>query len=71
MNWQHDAPTRYYLWLEKWLIQAWMDENKTKIGYNINFRMYFCKFKWFQPMENFKADILDLEQKTVETKKWY
>lgn len=48
---------------------AWIDETKTKIGYEINFTKYFYEFKPLRPLDKIKADILALEEKTLETKK--
>lgn len=48
---------------------AWIDETKTKIGYEINFTKYFYEFKPLRPLNKIKADILALEQKTLETEK--
>lgn len=49
------------------LPQAWIDESKTKIGYEINFTKYFYEFKPLRTLAEIKADILALEQKTFET----
>ena len=43
---------------------AWIDEKKTKIGYEINFSKYFYKFKKLRTLKEVKADILKLEEKT-------
>jgi type I restriction enzyme M protein len=43
---------------------AWIDEKKTKIGYEINFSKYFYKFKKLRTLEEVTADILALEEKT-------
>lgn len=51
------------------LTNAWIDETKTKIGYEINFTKYFYEFKPLRPLANIKADILALEVKTLETEK--
>ncbi|MCK9450108.1 MAG: type I restriction-modification system subunit M [Bacteroidales bacterium] len=45
---------------------AWVDETKTKIGYEINFTKYFYEFKPLRPLDKIKADILALEKKTSE-----
>ena len=41
----------------------------TKIGYEINFTKYFYEFKPLRQLANIKADILALEEKTLETQK--
>lgn len=43
---------------------AWIDETKTKVGYEINFTKYFYKFQPLRPLSEIKADILKLEQET-------
>ena len=51
------------------LPDAWIDEKKTKIGYEINFTKYFYEFKPLRSLDEIKADILALEEKTLETAK--
>lgn len=51
------------------LSEAWVDENKTKIGYEINFTKYFYEFKPLRPLTETKAIILALEEKVLETEK--
>lgn len=51
------------------LPDAWIDDSKTKIGYEINFTKYFYKFKPLRSLSDIKADILALEQVTVELEK--
>jgi len=51
------------------LPDAWIDESKTKIGYEINFTKYFYEFKPLRPSADIKADILALELETVELEK--
>jgi len=51
------------------LPEAWIDETKTKIGYEINFTKYFYEFKPLRTLTGIKADILALEEKTLETEK--
>lgn len=51
------------------LPNAWVDENKTKIGYEINFTKYFYEFKPLRTLTSIKADILALEEKTLEAEK--
>lgn len=43
---------------------AWIDETKTKIGYEINFTKYFYEFKPLRSLDEIKADILALEKKS-------
>ena len=51
------------------LPEAWIDEKKTKVGYEINFTKYFYEFKPLRSLEEIKADILALEEKTLEVEK--
>jgi len=43
---------------------AWIDETKTNIGYEINFTKYFYQYKPLRSLEEIRADILALEQET-------
>ena len=48
---------------------AWIDETKTKTGYEINFTKYFYEFKKLRSLSEIKADILALEEVTIELEK--
>lgn len=48
---------------------AWIDDSKTKVGYEINFTKYFYEFKPLRSIVDIKADILALEEKTLEIEK--
>src|SRR5690606_26970344 len=43
---------------------AWVDEKKTKVGYEINFTKYFYQYKPLRSLEEIRADILALENET-------
>ncbi len=43
---------------------AWVDEKKTKIGYEINFTKYFYEYRPLRSLEEIRADILALEEET-------
>ena len=43
---------------------AWIDETKTKVGYEINFTKYFYKYKPLRSLDEIRKDILALEQET-------
>lgn len=43
---------------------AWVDEKKTKVGYEINFTKYFYQYKPLRALADIKADILALEKET-------
>jgi len=45
---------------------AWIDEKKTKIGYEINFTKYFYEFKPLRSLADIRADILALEESSLE-----
>ncbi len=45
---------------------AWIDEGKTKIGYEANFTKYFYKYKPLRSLKEIKKDILALEAETVD-----
>ncbi len=51
------------------LPEAWIDEHKTKTGYEINFTKYFYEFKPLRPLAAIKADILALEESSLELEK--
>ena len=46
------------------LPEAWIDETKTKTGYEINFTKYFYEFTPLRSLSEIKADILELEERT-------
>jgi type I restriction enzyme M protein len=43
---------------------AWIDESKTKKGYEINFTKFFYKYKPLRRLSEIRADILALEKET-------
>lgn len=43
---------------------AWIDEKKTKVGYEINSTKYFYEYKPLRPLAEIRADILALEKET-------
>lgn len=44
---------------------AWIDESKTRIGYEINFTKYFYQYKPLRSLYEIRKDILALEHKTM------
>lgn len=44
--------------------EAWIDESKTKVGYEINFTKYFYEYKPLRSLEEIRKDILGLEAET-------
>ena len=45
---------------------AWIDEEKTKIGYEINFTKHFYKYKPLRSLSEIKDDIMKLEEETED-----
>jgi len=45
---------------------AWVDENKTKIGYEINFNRYFYKYTPPRPLEEIEADLQLIEKEIAD-----
>jgi len=43
---------------------AWIEETKTRIGYEISFTRHFYKPQPLRTLEEIRADILALEKKT-------
>lgn len=43
---------------------AWVDEKKTKVGYEINFTKYFYQYKPLRSLDEIRRDILALEEET-------
>ena len=43
---------------------AWMDRNKDKVGYEINFTKEFYKYQPLRSLEEIRKDILNLEKET-------
>ena len=46
------------------LPDAWIDEKKTKIGYEISFTKYFYKYRPLRPLDAITKDIKTLEEET-------
>ena len=40
---------------------AWVDESRTKVGYEINFNRYFYTYTPPRPLEEIEADLKDIE----------
>lgn len=45
---------------------AWIDESKTKIGYEINFNRYFYKYTPPRPLEEIEADLKQIEKEIAD-----
>ncbi|ARV14822.1 type I restriction-modification system subunit M [Polaribacter sp. SA4-12] len=46
--------------------EAWIDYDKTRIGYEINFTKYFYEYKGLQPASEIKEDIIELEKEIAK-----
>ena len=55
--------------VEPHLPDAWIDESKTKEGYELNFTKYFYEFKPLRDLNQIKEEILKLEKSTIELEK--
>jgi len=47
-----------------YVLDAWMDRSKDKIGYEINFTKEFYKYKPLRSLEDIRKDLLALEKET-------
>lgn len=45
---------------------AWVDESKTRIGYEINFNRYFYKYTPPRPLEDIEADLTQIEEEIAD-----
>jgi len=45
---------------------AWIDESKTKIGYEINFNRYFYRYTPPRPLEEIEADLRKIEKEIAD-----
>jgi type I restriction enzyme M protein len=48
------------------LPDSWIDNSKTKIGYEINFTKYFYLYKPLRNLQDIRKDILALEEETID-----
>jgi type I restriction enzyme M protein len=46
--------------------EAWVDDAKTKIGYEINFNRYFYQYTPPRPLEEIEADLKQIEQEIAD-----
>ena len=47
------------------LSESWMDRKKDKVGYEINFKKYFYKYKPLRSSEEITRDLLELDKESV------
>ncbi len=45
---------------------AWVDESKTKIGYEINFNRYFYQYTPPRPLEEIETDLKAIEKEIAD-----
>ena len=45
---------------------AWVDESKTKIGYEINFNRYFYQYTPPRPLEEIESDLKQIENEIAQ-----
>ena len=45
---------------------AWVDESKTKVGYEINFNRYFYQYTPPRPLDEIEADLKKIEKEIAE-----
>ncbi|MCZ0933073.1 MAG: SAM-dependent DNA methyltransferase, partial [Oligoflexia bacterium] len=45
---------------------AWIDESKTKIGYEINFNRYFYKYNPPRPLHKIETELQKIEKEIAE-----
>ena len=45
---------------------AWVDEDKTKIGYEINFNRFFYKYTPPRPLEEIESDMRQIEKEIAD-----
>lgn len=61
---QDDIEEYFAREVEPHLPDAWMDRDKDKVGYEINFTKYFYKYKPLRSLEEITADLLKLEEES-------
>jgi type I restriction enzyme M protein len=45
---------------------AWVDETKTRVGYEINFNRYFYKYVPPRPLDEIEADLVVIEEEIAD-----
>ena len=61
---KEDIQTYFEREVKPHLSHAWIDESKTRIGYEINFTKYFYEFKPLRSLEEITQDLLNLESES-------
>jgi len=66
---EQDIDEYYEQEVKPHLPDSWMDRNKDKIGYEINFTKYFYKYKPLRSLEDITQDLLKLDEEIGGTMK--
>jgi type I restriction enzyme M protein len=45
---------------------AWIDETKTKVGYEINFNRYFYRYEPLRPLQEIETDLMNIENEITK-----
>lgn len=61
---QEDIDEYYLREVKPHLPNSWMDRDKDKVGYEINFTKYFYEYKPLRSLEEITSDLLELEKKS-------
>jgi len=59
---EQDIDDYYEREVKPHLSNSWMDRNKDKVGYEINFTKYFYKYKPLRSLEDITQDLLKLDE---------
>jgi len=66
---EQDIDDYYEREVKPHLPDSWMDRNKDKVGYEINFTKYFYKYKPLRSLEDITQDLLKLDEQIGGTMK--
>jgi len=66
---EQDIDDYYEREVKPHLPNSWMDRNKDKVGYEINFTKYFYKYKPLRSLEEVTQDLLKLDEEIEGTMK--
>ena len=66
---EQDIDDYYEREVKPHLPNSWMDRNKDKVGYEINFTKYFYKYKPLRSLEDITKDLLKLDEEIEGTMK--
>jgi type I restriction enzyme M protein len=66
---EQDIEDYYQREVKPHLPDSWMDRNKDKVGYEINFTKYFYKYKPLRSLEDITQDLLKLDEEIGGTMK--